>query len=619
NTSLINLHLATGQIGKPGAGPFSLTGQPNAMGGREVGGLATLLPAHRELSNPQHVAEMAKFWGVKQISNQPGASATELFTKLLSGDIKAVYIACTNPAHSMPNSERVKRALEKAELVVVQDAYLSPATVGYADIVFPASTWAEKEGTVTNSERRISRVRSALPAPGHARPDWQIAADFGQCLAKALKARAVKPRNLHGPDEDLLRWESVQAVFEEHRALTRGRDLDITGLSYDLLEQAGPQQWPLPEGGSKGAARLYEDGRFQTPSGKARFVLAQYVPVAEDANSRFPWRLNTGRLRDQWHGASRTGTLPQLFSHEGEPVVSLNPADISRLGLCNNDWVELTSKRGRVSLKVKPSDEVEPNQAWLPMHWGPEFLGGRGLAGGVNSLTCEAFDPYSKQPELKHAAIQVSPLRKVWQVVVFAESEQFLMLWLQARSLFGQFESASCIPVGRDRPGVLFRAMSHKAPASWVIQKLEELFGLRGSQVMAYSDPTTGENRKLRVEFETSQDRAYLTAVMLAGSVVSEPWLRQFFESRENVIPHRSALLKSQSKPPVAGLAPVKMICNCVGVSQESIQASLLTMEKLSEAEKLQRLKYTLKCGTECGSCVPEIRGLIQQATTLQA
>jgi len=313
NTSLIALHLATGQIGKEGSGPFSLTGQPNAMGGREVGGLSTLLPAHRELNNPAHVAEVAAFWGVKQISATPGASAVEMFDQLEQGKIKAVWVACTNPAHSLPNSQKVARALQNAELVVVQDAYLTPATVQYADVLLPATTWGEKEGTVTNSERRISRVRPAMPAYADSKNDWQIVVEFAKRLEVELQKLGVESPRINSGPQAFMPYSNTEEIFNEHRETTRGRDLDITGLSYAVLETKGPQQWPMPEGVAEGKARLYEDGVYPTATGKAKFVFANYEPVAEEADARFPWRLNTGRLRDQWHGASRTGTLAEFF------------------------------------------------------------------------------------------------------------------------------------------------------------------------------------------------------------------------------------------------------------------------------------------------------------------
>ncbi len=302
NAALIHLHLATGQIGRPGAGPFSLTGQPNAMGGREVGGLANLLPAHRDLANPAHRAEVARFWGVPHVPAQAGKAAVDLFRALHTGEIKAVWIACTNPAQSLSNQPAVRAALLAADYVVVQEAFADTDTADYADLLLPASAWGEKHGTVTNSERRISRVLGAVPPPGEARHDWEIVVDFARRLGAALD---------HPATERLFPYTASEQIFNEHRATTLGRDLDIGGLSYALLEQAGPQQWPFPAGAATGQARLYGDGRFPTPSGRARFVAVQHAGTADSLATAYPISLLSGRMRDQWHGMSRTGSKIQ--------------------------------------------------------------------------------------------------------------------------------------------------------------------------------------------------------------------------------------------------------------------------------------------------------------------
>ncbi|MER2555784.1 MAG: molybdopterin-dependent oxidoreductase, partial [Thauera sp.] len=319
NAALIHLHLATGQIGRPGAGPFSLTGQPNAMGGREVGGLANLLSAHRDLANPDHRAEVARLWGVPSVPAQPGKAAVELFAALKRGEIKAVWIACTNPAHSLPDQNEVRAALQAADFVVLQEAYGNTDTAAYADLMLPATTWGEKEGTVTNSERCITHLTPAVARPGEARPDWEIVVDFARRLGARLE---------HPLTKQLFPYSGPEAIFNEHRESTRGRDLDITGISYALLDAAGPQQWPLPEGASSGRRRLYTDGVFPTPGGRARFVKVDHRPTAEATDAAHPIALLSGRLRDQWHGMSRTGTVARLFNLDDEPLLSMHPADL---------------------------------------------------------------------------------------------------------------------------------------------------------------------------------------------------------------------------------------------------------------------------------------------------
>ncbi|MBC7378560.1 MAG: molybdopterin-dependent oxidoreductase, partial [Burkholderiaceae bacterium] len=367
NAALINLHLATGQIGKPGTGPFSLTGQPNAMGGREVGGLANLLSAHRDMANPQHRAEVAALWGVPTVPSTPGKTAVEMFQAAADGEIKALWIACTNPTQSMPDQATVRRALERAEFVVVQEAFSTTSTCDYADLLLPATTWGEKTGTVTNSERRISRVRPAVAPPAETRHDWAIAVAFARQLEHALKPGqpSLFPYSLTDPAE------GVEAVWNEHRESTRGRDLGITGMGYAMLEVA-PQQWPLVEGQTTGKLRLYEDGIYPTADGKARFANTLYKPVAEPRGSRFPFSLTTGRLRDQWPGMSRPGTLGRLFGHVAEPVIQMHPQDMARRLINEGDLVHVTSKRGSIIVPAQGSAEIAMSQAFIAMHWGEE-------------------------------------------------------------------------------------------------------------------------------------------------------------------------------------------------------------------------------------------------------
>jgi assimilatory nitrate reductase catalytic subunit len=391
NAALVNLHLATGQIGKAGAGPFSLTGQPNAMGGREVGGLANLLSAHRDLANPEHRAEVANLWGVHSVPEKPGLSAIPMFEALRTEKLKAIWIVCTNPAQSMPDLNAVHEGLSKAEFVVVQEAYAHTATTLYADVLLPATTWAEKVGTVTNSERRISKVNPAIAPYESARHDWQIALD----VARALEA--LIPGNRKEGISTLFPYDGPEDIWNEHRESTAGRDLDITGLSYQILEERGPQQWPMPKGDFFGKKRLYENGVFPTKDKKAHFIAAPYKATAESVDARYPFALNTGRLRDQWHGMSRTGTIGTLYGHSPEPCVEMSPKDAGRMNLENGDLVHVTSRRGSEIFPIKVSEDIASSQAFIAMHWGSEFISG--AAGktpgrGVNGLTCNRLTLY---------------------------------------------------------------------------------------------------------------------------------------------------------------------------------------------------------------------------------
>jgi len=515
NCALINLHLATGQIGRPGAGPFSLTGQPNAMGGREVGGMANLLAGHRDVDNPEHRKEVAAFWGIDAVPSQPGKTAVEMFEAIGRGEIKAVWIACTNPVQSMPDANAVRKALERAEFVVVQDAYRDAETCDYADVLLPAASWAEKEGTVTNSERSISRVRAAVAPPGEARADWRIAVDFARRLSPA--------------GENLFSYQTPEQVFNEHRASTRGRDLDITGLSYGVLERDGPQQWPYPEGAKGGRTRLYTDGVFPTPSGRARFVATEYLPPAEEPDAEFPLRLNTGRLRDQWHSMTRTGLVARLFSHSPEPEIVLSVFDCKKDNLSNGNLVRVASRRGSTVMKVRASDDMRPGDAFVAMHWGGRFTSGV----GTNALTVPAIDPYSKQPELKHAAIRLEPFAARWR-------------------------GAFAAPATPERHRVASESLARFDYASLSLAEGPEIL--------------------LRLEL----------------ACAGEPDLAAL-----------TALEKAFGQPPETGVEAFEpAVCACFKVSEAEIRAAVAAGATLAALQK------DLKCGTNCGSCVPELRRL---------
>ncbi len=604
NTALINLHLATGQIGMPGAGPFSLTGQPNAMGGREVGGLANLLSAHRDLANPAHRAEVAALWGVSDVPATPGKTAVEMFQAAADGEIRALWIACTNPAQSMPDQATVRRALARAEFVVVQEAFATTATCEWADLLLPATTWGEKDGTVTNSERRISRVRPAVGAPGGTRHDWQIAVDF---------ARRLEP-HLRPGQPTLFPYETPEAVWLEHRESTRGRDLDITGLSYSLLE-AAPRQWPLRAGETQGRARLYEDGVFPTPDGKARFADVAYQPLAEPRESRYPFSLTTGRLRDQWHGMSRTGLLGRLFGHVPEPVVQMHPQDMARRGLSEGDLARVTSKRGSIVVPVQASMELGLSQAFMGMHWGSEFLGGVSSTGerlaGVNALTTSAACPDSKQPELKHAAVKILKAELPWSLLAMAwlPQETALATRGQLAALMARFPFAACVPFGRERSGVLFRAAGHEAPEPALLAQIESLLGLDGPGCLHYADPRRGQRRAMRLTRSASEAR--LEAFLLAGDTRSQAWIRAMLEDGLPAQAYGRQLLAPGAKPPMAVPARSRQVCACLDVSEASIRACLADLPGSPEA-RLAAVQGTLQCGTRCGSCVPELKRLVR-------
>ena len=623
NTALINLHLATGQIGQPGAGPFSLTGQPNAMGGREVGGLANLLSAHRDLGNPRHRTEVAALWGLERgesaVPSKPGKSAVEMFQAAADGEIRALWIACTNPAQSLPDQATVRRALQRCEFVVVQEAYSTTATCAYADLLLPATTWGEKDGTVTNSERRISRVRPAVAAPGETRHDWAIAIDFARRLEQRLLT-TQGPRRAEGAS--LFAFDGAEAVWNEHRESTRGRDLDITGMSYAALDT--PQQWPMPTGASAGRARLYEDGHFATDDGRARFTAPAYRPVSEPRDARFPISLNTGRLRDQWHGMSRTGTLGRLFGHAAEPCIEMHPQELTRRKWAAGDLVRVRSRRGELVLPVQPSDRVVPAQAFIAMHWGEEFVSGRSakseLMLGVNALTSPAFCPQSKQPELKHAAVRMESASLPWNLLAAAwlPAAQVHAVRERLRESFGQFDYASCVPFGRepsDHVGLLFRAAAAAPVADAVLTAIEDALGLHGTPVLRYTDPKHGQRRAMRMGESRGAggEAACLQAFMLAGDTRAQAWVLALLQDEQPAQAFGRALLESRSKPPMAAPPRGRQVCNCLDVSEPQIVAVLATATGAAEA-RLAQLQDGLKCGTSCGSCLPALRTMVRDS-----
>jgi assimilatory nitrate reductase catalytic subunit len=617
NTSLINLHLATGQIGKAGAGPFSLTGQPNAMGGREVGGMANLLSGHRDLSKAADRAEVAALWGVPSVPEHPGKTAVEMFQAAADGEIKALWIACTNPAQSMPNQTLVRRALERAEFVVVQEAYAGTTTCTYADLLLPASTWGEKEGTVTNSERRISRVRAAVAPAGESRHDWHIATDFAQRLEVLLNRQRT---SAHAGLSTLFPYTSPETIWLEHRESTRGRDLDISGMSYALLEQS-PQQWPMPAGQTKGQARLYQDSIFPTADGKARFISVAYQAVAEPRSARYPFSLTTGRLRDQWHGMSRTGTLGHLFGHVSEPCVQLHPQDMLQRQLKDGDLVHLTSARGSVLVPAQASREVGLNQAFMAMHWGEEFLSGQSAQGerlaGVNALTSGVFCPDSRQPEFKHTAVKILKAEMPWHLLAVAwlPESQGIAARTALQSLMVQFDFATCVPFScvanssrGERSGLLFRAARHAAPEHGVLEQIKQLLQLQGPDVLRYADPKRGQHRVARL-VETDTQTA-LEGFLLAGDTSAQIWITTLLKEALPAHPYGRALLIPGATPPVPVVSRGQQVCACFNVTDLAI-AEHLAHNKVAPGQQLASLQAELKCGTNCGSCVPQVQRMI--------
>lgn len=416
NTALISLNLITGQIGKPGAGPFSLTGQPNAMGGREVGGLATMLAAHRSYANPAHRKEVASFWGVDSVSEKPGLTATQMIEALERGDLKAIWIVCTNPLVSLPDARRAEAALRKARFVVVQDISRKSDTLELADLILPAAGHFEKEGTMTNSERRISYLSKISEPPGEALPDAEILCRF----AKAMGYPGFE-------------FDSMSGIFDEHCRLTRGTNVDISGLAYDDLQKRGTIQWPVPEKGHMGTSRLFEDRIFHTPSKKAQLLpIENPTNQSEPLTGDFPLILTTGRIRDQWHTMTKTGKVKKLKQHIERPYLEINPIDALIRNINDGDIVEIENTRGSVRVTAKVTSDIKRGVVFLPMHWGKIM---NRDAARANNITSSIVDPVSKEPDFKYAAVEVrryvKPIEKIIVVGAGAAAYRFIQTYRQ--------------------------------------------------------------------------------------------------------------------------------------------------------------------------------------------
>ncbi len=391
--SLINLHLMTGQIGKPGCGPFSLTGQPNAMGGREVGGLCNLLPGYRQVENTEHRAAVEKFWGLNlgQISANWGRTAWEIITGLEQGDVGCLWIVATNPAVSLPDLERTKAALARSPFTVYQDAYYPTETAAYAHVLLPAAQWSEKTGTMTNSERVVTLCSAFRQPPGEAKADWQIFSEVAHRLGY----------------EKQFPFANSAEVYAEYVQLTRDRPCDMTSLSHSLLAK-GPLQWPCPDSSDTNTQpkRLYTDLRFYTSDGRARFAATHSRGLAEPPDPEYPFVLTNGRLYGHWHTLTRTGRVEKIRQMHPEPLLEIHPRDAVRVGIQDNNWVEVRSRRGKARFKVKVTKAIAPGSVFVPMHWGTLWAD----QSEANAMTHPECCPDSRQPELKACAVQLVPI-----------------------------------------------------------------------------------------------------------------------------------------------------------------------------------------------------------------
>ena len=558
--AILNCHLATGRIGRPGTGPFSVTGQPNAMGGREVGGLANMLANHLDIENESHRDAVQGFWDSPTICTKPGLKAVDLFKACASGQIKALWVMSTNPAVSMPDADAVADAISAVPFVAVSDIMARTDTGDLADVLLPTTGWGEKDGTVTNSERRISRQRAFLPAPGAARPDWQILSDVAQRMGFSTGFDYANPAQIF-------------AEYIELAAQMQGfdRDLDLSIFADADYAALIPTQWPRND------YRFFADGKFYHADGKAKMLAVS----APEAQKNPIYRLNTGRNRDQWHTMSRTGKAPRLGTHLGEPYVEVHPKDAAELSLKPGDFLDLANLYGSARLRALVTDRVAPGQFFAPMHWTRQRVAG----GTVNALVAPNTDPTSGQPALKASLVtarRYAPARYGYLACLTA---------VQAK--------ADYTAIARTHTGWQAELAWTNTPINWAAE-LSRLTGLSGDDIAIQTDDKTGA---LRI------------ALLKDDSVHA-----LLFAAPDPVVLSRSAVIAQigTGARPLQALAgrgaadqpdPGATICACFNVGSNTLRTAIA-----QGAGTVEALGDVTCAGTNCGSCKPELAAFLQDA-----
>ncbi|MDF2142011.1 nitrate reductase [Paenirhodobacter sp. CAU 1674] len=567
--AIVNCHLATGRIGQPGMGPFSVTGQPNAMGGREVGGLANMLACHMDIENPAHRGAVQAFWNSPAIAETAGLKAVDMFRAVGEGKIKAIWIIHTNPAVSMPDADAVRSALQGCDFVVVSDVTDQTDTARLADVLLPATAWAEKEGTVTNSDRTISRQRRILPIPGQARHDWDILADVAQRMGWA----------------EAFSWGSAAEVFAEYAALSgvgggMGVDFDISDLAgITAQDYAALEPFVWPRNARKSGGRFFADGVFHTPDGKGRMLPVMPRPPVSQASAEYPFRLNTGRTRDQWHTMTRTAKSPRLNQHLGEPYLEIHPRDAAALGLEAADLVAVRSPQGKAILRVMISDTVRMGEVFAPMHW----TGETAAAARIDALVRAETDPVSGQPESKASVVALERFAAGWfgfAVSGGMQPQPDAPYWTRVRTTTGwRMELAGA-----------------EQPDDWVAYA-RAMFDLPDAEVATVIDTARGS---ARIAFH--QGGVLLAALFVGPTPVAL--------SRTHIVARvgtENAPAVLAGRPGADAPDPGPTVCACLNVGLNQIRDAIESGRALS----VQALGEALGAGTSCGSCRPELATLI--------
>ena len=580
--AIINCHLLTGRIGRPGMGPFSITGQPNAMGGREVGGLANMLAAHMKLEEPAHRALVQRFWKSPRIADKPGLKAVELFERVRSGYVKAIWIMATNPVVSLPDADAVKAALAACPLVVVSDVIPDTDTAKYAHVLLPAAAWGEKDGTVTNTERRISRQRPFLPLPGEARPDWWALAEVGKRMGYG----------------EGFNWATVGEVFDEHARLTahgnapgattptnvhRVLNLEaLAGLKPDQYETLQPLQWPTT------TAQPLASKAIGFPLARLRFVATAPRAPANAPDAEYPLVLNTGRVRDHWHTMTRTGRAPRLAAHTAAPFVQIHADTAASTGIADGQLALVETRWGHATLRARVTADVAPGGVFVPIHWNDATASDARVGALVNPVV----DPISGEPEFKHTPARVSARAMAWYGALLVRGTPRLATtdwWARAAGeQHARYELAGAA-----------------APEDWTAFARELLGGVDGSAGggtwIDAADPAKGSYRAAWLRDGRIEASLYIARTPALPSI---EWVAKLFAVETLSPAERAALLAGR---PAGGADAGPLVCSCFGVCRNTILAAI----KANKLKNPKQIGQQLKAGTNCGSCVPELKGLL--------